>query len=182
MCAGTIFLRPAAGEAAGARDQLAALLPIREWVLGSDGIVGLRPVIAGCAAVVAPYFRYGATTPLIFATVTAGVNSTAAALSRRAAFSVKLADSSADAVRRHPRRVQILELGHLLFFFIVLCRDLLVVPCGQEPSACTAHEQREHEEQTVDDRHISTVPLLLVVFGGPGLFRYHASVSRQLAS
>jgi hypothetical protein len=29
-------------------------------------------------------------------------------------------------VRRHPRRVQILELGHFSFFFIVLCRDLLV--------------------------------------------------------
>ncbi|MGZ6286286.1 MAG: hypothetical protein ACXWQ5_23700 [Ktedonobacterales bacterium] len=86
-------------------------------------------------------------------------------------------------MRRHPRRVQILELGHLLFFFIVLCGDLLVVPCGHEPSACTAYEQGEHEEQTVDDRHILAVPLLLVVFGGLGsFFWYHASVSRQLAS
>jgi hypothetical protein len=70
-----------------------------------------------------------------------------------------------------------------LFSLIMLCRDLLVVPCGHEPSCCTAHEQGEHEEETVDDRHIPNMPLLLVVFGGPGLFfRDPAGVSRQLAS
>jgi hypothetical protein len=65
----------------------------------------------------------------------------------------------------------------------MLCRDLFIVPCGQEPSSRATYEKGEDDEETVDDRHISNVPLLLVVFGGPGLFfRDHASVRRQLAS
>ena len=58
------------------------------------------------------------------------------------------------------------------------------MPRGHEPSACTAHEQREHEEQAVDNRHISTVPLLLVVFGGLDYYGYEycSDLQRQLAS